>query len=1240
VAVLPRAASATSVALLTSDPAELAEEARAALVGTGLLLDEEFTTLSGTATPALADLLGFDALLLWSAPGLPWDDGEALGDVLADYLALGGEVVLAAHALEDGLLPGGAFLAFPWTPLLAATAGSVSGELDLNTADLAHPAMAGLLDVRYGDVAQGNPALSAAGIEIASDTAGNLVISGTCDRSVLAVNLYPPGLDDGDPPTSPDAALLLAQAILATQEDAPPAAEAGGPYSVDEGGSVTLDASGSATGDLGPLSFAWDLDGDLDFDDGAAEPTALLDASTVSGPHELTVFLRVTDACGRSSEDSATVSVANVAPSIDAASHDGPQPEASTVHFSASASDPGAGDLVTLSWDFGDGSPPETGGAVEHAYADDGEYTVTVAADDGDGGTDEEFLDLEIQNVAPVLVALLGDGAGDVAETLGFVAAASDVAGAADPLSYTWNWGDGSPEGSGVDLVEASHAWLEPGHFEVSLRVEDGDGGSAGGIVEVIVSDPGPALSAISGPVALDEAANGAWSVTAQDALGEPVSLSWDFGDGAPPASGLGLLAASHAYADDGSYPVSVTATTTWGASETATLDLSVANVAPQITTSPNVLAEEGSIWFVPLLASDPAGTADPPLWTATTLPPGAEILPNLPALFWIPSFDQALAGPYDVEVEVGDGDGGGDSLAWSVAVTWQDEDGDGMPDTWEAMSGLDPQVDDGALDADGDGISNLDEWNGGEDPSDPTGSNAPGEPAPLLPLPDETVASAQPELRVSDAADPDGDTLVYDFEVWGEPSMVTLLASASGLAAGSGGGPDGETAWTVGPAALPEDSVSWWRARARDALGAGAWTKLRPFRVDATSEPPSVPEPLWPVDTTVATVLPVLRTGPVLDPEWDDVAVLVHLSDGVSSTWDLDAFPSASGDGTWEALPPLPLGDDTGWTWSTTATDSRGASSGTSDQVQFRVDVTNEPPLRPWPLAPSTSSTVETRVPLLRIAVAGGSQFAPQADPNGDATVARVQVDSTPGFSSATFQDLGTLPCPETPANLEDAPEDAIELEFAVLLPLAEDRDAFARARAEDSRGAASDWIVWWFHVDALASPPPAVRVTSPGDAQVVDGEAPLAIRWAPVTDPDGDPVTYELALRDTAAASGEFVWNIEDLPGPDPILQPGVEGETQGPSTLLPGSYAIRARALDAGGLAGPWGPENRFAVLPALPGKPVDLSPDGNGCTCRGGGASMGGGTARPSGAWLAIGGLLLLRTSRRRSPSTAR
>jgi hypothetical protein len=56
--------------------------------------------------------------------------------------------------------------------------------------------------------------------------------------------------------------------------------------------------------------------------------------------------------------------------------------------------------------------------------------------------------------------------------------------------------------------------------------------------------------------------------------------------------------------------------------------------------------------------------------------------------------------------------------------VTGEDNEnggaGDGMDDGWEAANGLDPAIDDSAGNPDNDGLTNLEEWNGGDNPTDP----------------------------------------------------------------------------------------------------------------------------------------------------------------------------------------------------------------------------------------------------------------------------------------------------------------------------------------------------------------------------------------------------------------------------------------------------------------------------------------------------------------------------------------
>jgi hypothetical protein len=56
-----------------------------------------------------------------------------------------------------------------------------------------------------------------------------------------------------------------------------------------------------------------------------------------------------------------------------------------------------------------------------------------------------------------------------------------------------------------------------------------------------------------------------------------------------------------------------------------------------------------------------------------------------------------------------------------TLTVTFTDSDSDGMQNSWETLYGLNPNnAADAALDKDGDGESNLDEFRAGTNPSDP----------------------------------------------------------------------------------------------------------------------------------------------------------------------------------------------------------------------------------------------------------------------------------------------------------------------------------------------------------------------------------------------------------------------------------------------------------------------------------------------------------------------------------------
>jgi PKD repeat protein len=257
----------------------------------------------------------------------------------------------------------------------------------------------------------------------------------------------------------------------------PPVAEAGPDQASTEGATVTFDGSETSDADGDALTYVWD------FGDGTTVSGVDLVAPThvYADNGVYTVTLTVTDEHGASSIDTMTVTVFNVAPTVEAGA-DLSGYVGDVLTFTGSATDPGIYDVLTYVWDFGDG---ETASGVDmtiatHAYAAEGTYTVTltVTDSDGDSGYDTTTATIILYiNNPPV-----ADAGPNVTAKKG-VPVTFDGSGSYDPdegdvLTYVWDFGDGATA-SGVDLVAPTHTYTEAGVYTVTLTVTDEAGESS-----------------------------------------------------------------------------------------------------------------------------------------------------------------------------------------------------------------------------------------------------------------------------------------------------------------------------------------------------------------------------------------------------------------------------------------------------------------------------------------------------------------------------------------------------------------------------------------------------------------------------------------------------------------------------------------------------------------------------------------------------------------------------------------
>jgi len=319
---------------------------------------------------------------------------------------------------------------------------------------------------------------------------------------------------------------------------------AGMPYVVEEGSTIELvgfrlDGTASTDKDGDDILCWWDLDYDKTFETGP-NPTPVFDTRDVGGtglmldgPAEQWVTLASCDRYGYRTAET-KVTVLNVAPTIDpldgGSVAEGVRPDDTPTHYveEGAFSDPGAElEEYLATVDYGDG----TGTVVlplrcdadsyprhftlDHIYADNGVYTVTVWVADDDGGEDTVTCTVTVSNQDPTVVAGANQ---DVAEgeIVELDPATFHDFGTLDTHVAAVHWGDDAPTDVGVvtespfgppgstaglhGIVDMSHVYQMPtahfigayGDYTVTVTVTDDDGGVGDDTLTVRVHDVKP----------------------------------------------------------------------------------------------------------------------------------------------------------------------------------------------------------------------------------------------------------------------------------------------------------------------------------------------------------------------------------------------------------------------------------------------------------------------------------------------------------------------------------------------------------------------------------------------------------------------------------------------------------------------------------------------------------------------------------------------------------------------------
>ena len=254
---------------------------------------------------------------------------------------------------------------------------------------------------------------------------------------------------------------------------------------------------------------------------------------------------------------------------------------------------------------------------ARHVYAEgpfDGGIQVELVDEDGadfGAGTAQVTID----NEAPAVTQLTGEDGGFEGSLLQFAAAAADAASSADPLTYTWDFGDGSPVVSGIEHTNVAHAYTDDGHYVVTLLVEDGDGGQSARSLPIVVRNVAPTIQLAGSSSAVEGTFYPLSLGTIADPGTDTVS-QWrvDWGDGtATRTVAAGVV--EHTYVD-GRAQVTVDVTFvdedgTYGSA--GLIGLTVENAPPMIGHFAfESDGQEGDLLQFEVSAFDPAGEDDP----------------------------------------------------------------------------------------------------------------------------------------------------------------------------------------------------------------------------------------------------------------------------------------------------------------------------------------------------------------------------------------------------------------------------------------------------------------------------------------------------------------------------------------------------------------------------------------------------------------------------------------------------
>ena len=205
--------------------------------------------------------------------------------------------------------------------------------------------------------------------------------------------------------------------------------------------------------------------------------------------------------------------------------------------------------------------------SVSHSYAEDGNYTVSICATDSAGLVACDEAQVAVANAAPSVDAV-AVSSGIEGQAISISATFTDP-GTTDTHTFSVDWGDGSST-EGPGQVSAAHRYVDDGTYAVTVCVTDDDGATGCASTTISIVNAAPSVQA-GLDLSADEGVTIALSATITDqGAADTHTAIVEWGDGTSDLAAVdqhsGVVTASHAYAENGSYMATVCAQDNAGA--------------------------------------------------------------------------------------------------------------------------------------------------------------------------------------------------------------------------------------------------------------------------------------------------------------------------------------------------------------------------------------------------------------------------------------------------------------------------------------------------------------------------------------------------------------------------------------------------------------------------------------------------------------------------------------------------